>query len=54
MFRPVASVDKSDLQFLIPAEHDTYIDLKIILYVRSKLTTATGKNEVDRFHCHCK
>jgi hypothetical protein len=44
IFRPIASVDQSDLEFLIPAEHDTYIDLNIRLYVRGKLTTADGKD----------
>jgi hypothetical protein len=29
VFRPIASVDQSDLEFFIPAEHDTYIDLNI-------------------------
>ena len=44
IFRPIASVDQSDLNFFIPAEHDTYIDLNIRLYVRGKLTTADGKD----------
>ena len=44
IFRPVASVDQSDMEFFIPAEHDTYIDLNIRLYVRGKLTTADGKD----------
>jgi hypothetical protein len=43
VFRPIASVDQSDLEFLIPAEHDTYIDLNIKLYVRGKLTRPTGR-----------
>jgi len=44
IYRPIASVDQSDLEFLIPAEHDTYIDLNIKLYVRGKLTAADGKD----------
>ena len=44
IFRPTSSVDQSDLEFLIPAEHYTYIDLNIRLYVRGKLTTADGKD----------
>jgi hypothetical protein len=43
IFRPIASVDQSDLE-LIPAELDTYIDMNIRLYVRGKLTTADGKD----------
>jgi hypothetical protein len=30
-YKPIASVDQSDLKFLIPADHDTYIDLNIHL-----------------------
>jgi len=37
-------VDQSDLKFLIPAEHDTFIDLNIRKYVRGKLTTGDGKD----------
>jgi len=44
IYMPVASVVQSDMEFLIPAEHDTYIDLNIKLYVRGKLTTADGKD----------
>jgi len=25
-YKPIASVDQSDLEFLIPADYDTYID----------------------------
>ena len=41
-YKPIASLDQSDLKFLIPADHDTYIDLNIQLYVRGKLTKADG------------
>jgi len=44
IIRPIASVEQSDLEFLIPAEHDTYIELNILLYVRGKLSTADGKD----------
>ena len=44
IFRPIAWVDQSDLEFLIPAEPDTYIDFHIRLYVRGKLTTGYGKD----------
>jgi len=46
IYRPITSVDQSDLEFLIPAEHDTYIDLNIKLYVPCKLTTA-DRNDLD-------
>jgi hypothetical protein len=44
IFWPIASVNQSDLQFFISAEHDTYIDFNIRLYVRGKLTAADGKD----------
>jgi len=28
-FKPIASIDQSDLEFLMPADYDTYIDLDI-------------------------
>ena len=37
-------MDLSDLEFFIPVEHDTYIDLNIRLYVRGKLITADEKD----------
>ena len=37
-YKPMASLDRSDLEFLILADHDTYVDLKIQLYVGGKLT----------------
>ena len=44
IFRPIVSVDQSDLEFLIPAENDIYIDLNMRLLVRGKLTAADGKD----------
>jgi len=26
VYKPIASIDKSDLEFLIPADYDTYVD----------------------------
>ena len=43
-YKPIASLDQSDFEFLIPADHDTYIDLNIQLYIRGKLTQADGKD----------
>jgi hypothetical protein len=42
VYNPIASVDQSDLEFLIPTDNETYIDLDIKLYVRAKLTTKSG------------
>jgi len=41
-YKPIASVDQSDLEFLIPSDSDTYIELNIRLYVRGKLTKNDG------------
>ena len=40
--KPVAGVDKSDLEFLVPADNDTYLDTNIKLLARGKLTNANG------------
>jgi len=42
VYKPIASVDQSDLEFLIPANNETYIDPDIQLYVRGKLTKIYG------------
>jgi len=39
-YKPIASIGQSDLEFLIPADFDTYIDPDIKLYVKGKLTKA--------------
>ena len=41
-YKPIAALDQSDLEFLVPAYQDTYIDLNIQLYIRGKLTKADG------------
>jgi hypothetical protein len=48
-YKPIASVEQSDLEFLIPADNDTYIDLNIKLYIRGKLVKEDGKdlNAID-------
>ena len=43
-YKPIASVEQSDLEFLIAADNDTYVDLNIKLYIRGKLTKADGTN----------
>jgi hypothetical protein len=42
--KPIAPADQNDLEFLIPADSDTYIDLNIKLYVRGKLISGIGKD----------
>jgi len=41
-YKPIASVDQSDLEFLITSNDDTYIDLDMKLYIRGNLTKADG------------
>jgi len=43
-YKPIACVNQSELEFLIPGENDTYIDLDIKRYIRGKLTKAEGTN----------
>jgi hypothetical protein len=43
-YKPLASVQQSDLKFLIPADSGTYIDLNIKLYIRGKLVKEGGKD----------
>ena len=40
---PITPVDQNDLEFFIPADNETYIDLDIKLYVKGKFIGATGK-----------
>jgi hypothetical protein len=42
VYKPIASVDQSDLEFLIRADYDTYVDPDIKLYIKGKLTKADG------------
>ena len=37
-YNPIVSLDQSDLEFLLPADQDTYIVLNIWLYIHGKLT----------------
>jgi len=43
-YKPIDSVQQSDLEFLIPADNDTYVYLNIKLYIRGKLVKANGTN----------
>ena len=44
IYKPVGSVDQSDLEFRVPTDNDAYIDPNIKLYIRGKLTKANGTN----------
>ena len=41
-YKSIASLDQRDLEFLITADHGTYIELIIQLYIHGKLTQADG------------
>ena len=43
-YKPIARVETNDLEFLIPADKDTYFDLDIKFYVGGKLISAFGKD----------
>ena len=41
-YKPIDALDQSDLEFLVPADQETYIDLNIQLNIRGKLTKVDG------------
>jgi hypothetical protein len=43
-YKPIATVDQTDLEFSIPADSETYIDLYMKVYVKGKLTSVDGKD----------
>ena len=43
-YKFIASVQQSDLEFRIPADNDSYVDLNIKINIRGKLTKANGTN----------
>jgi hypothetical protein len=47
-YKTVASIDQSDLEFRMPADSETYLDLDIKLYIRGKLTKADGTSLDDK------
>ena len=42
IYKPIAFVEQSDLEFLIPADLDTYLELDIKLYVNVQLLKPDG------------
>jgi hypothetical protein len=43
-YKPIATIDQTDLEFNLPACNETYIYTNIQLFVSGKLTTTDGKN----------
>ena len=44
VYKPVAPVEQRDLEFLIPADNDMYIEPHMKLYIRGKLVSGDGKD----------
>ena len=42
IYKPIESVDQRDLEFLIPADSETYMNPDIKVYVRGNLTKIDG------------
>jgi len=49
IYRPIASVDQTDIEFVIPGNSDTYVDLDLKLFVKGKLQNEdnTDLSETD-------
>ena len=39
IYRPIASFDQTDIEFVIPGDSDTYVDLDMKLFVKGNLQT---------------
>jgi len=44
VYKPLDPVEQNDLEFLIPGDSDTYVDLDIKLYVRGKIFSSSRKD----------
>jgi len=42
-YKTIATVDQNDLEFLVPGDNETYTDLNIKLFVKSRLLGPDGK-----------
>jgi hypothetical protein len=51
VYKPIAPIDQSDLEFLIPSDPETYVDPDIKLYIRGKFTKADGTALDAIDHC---
>jgi hypothetical protein len=41
-YKPIAAIDQSDLEFIVPAETDLYVDPNIHIFVSGQLEPADG------------
>jgi len=42
IYKPTASVDQTDIEFLIPGDSETYIHLNLKLFIRGNLVKKDG------------
>jgi hypothetical protein len=42
LYKTMATVDPSDLQFVVPGDNESYIDLKVHIYIKGKLIKPEG------------
>jgi len=47
IYKPIASIDQSDIEFLIPGDSETYIALDIKLYIKGQLLKEDNKELGD-------
>jgi hypothetical protein len=47
-YKPIAPVDQSDIEFIIPGDNESYIDVNIHIMVRGKLVKQTERHLMRR------
>ena len=47
VYKPIASIDQTDIEFVIPGDSDIYIDLDVKLHIKGKLMKEDGRNLTD-------
>ena len=47
IYKPVASVDQTDIEFMIPGDSDTYVHLNLKLFMKGKLLKEDGTTLLD-------
>ena len=47
IYKPIASIDQADIEFLITGDSETYIDLDLKLFIKGKLMKGNGTNLTD-------
>jgi len=47
IYKPITSIDQTDIEFLIPGDSDTYIDLDLKLYIKGRLLKEDNTEPTD-------